>query len=447
MYKMALGLVATLMFVVAAPTRVLAHGIGGGLDLPFSIRYFVFGAVLIVVASWVALGLLWPEPRLQDGPRYEGPGRRVSARPILPILGVSSLLLVIGQIVPDILGLERDSTRPTIAPVMVWVVFWLVVPFASSLIGSWYTDINPWRTVAGRSQTDKSQILKRFGVWPAAIIFIAFTWFELVSPNSGDPTTLGVAALVYTTFLLVVMVLFGRETGLSFDAFTSYNRLFSAISPVGRNGEGRLIWRGWLRSLTVIPEWSGLWVFVVAMIGTISYDGASDTNWFDDITFGLVRSTGGQTVLLILAVVVVGLGYWLISLVVAKLTDTGVTAIHVAQRFAHTLVPIALAYAVAHYFTLIIFEGQQLVAAISDPFGLGWDLFGTADRRVEFFIATGEPIWYFQLASIVGGTVLGVALAHDRALADFGDDATRPRYAMLLMMVALTALGLTILAG
>ena len=88
-----------------------------------------------------------------------------------------------------------------------------------------------------------------------------------------------------------------------------------------------------------------------------------------------------------------------------------------------------------------------LVAAISDPFGLGWDLFGTADRRVEFFIATGEPIWYFQLASIVGGTVLGVALAHDRALADFGDDATRPRYAMLLMMVALTALGLTILAG
>ena len=92
-------------------------------------------------------------------------------------------------------------------------------------------------------------------------------------------------------------------------------------------------------------------------------------------------------------------------------------------------------------------QGQQLVAAISDPFGLGWDLFGTADRRVEFFIATGEPIWYFQLASIVGGTVLGVALAHDRALADFGDDATRPRYAMLLMMVAFTALGLTILAG
>jgi hypothetical protein len=91
--------------------------------------------------------------------------------------------------------------------------------------------------------------------------------------------------------------------------------------------------------------------------------------------------------------------------------------------------------------------GQQLVADISDPFGLGWDLFGTADRRVEFFIASGEPIWYFQLASIVGGTVLGVALAHDRALADFGDDATRPRYAMLLMMVALTALGLTILAG
>ena len=117
------------------------------------------------------------------------------------------------------------------------------------------------------------------------------------------------------------------------------------------------------------------------------------------------------------------------------------------QRFAHTLVPIALAYAVAHYFTLVIFEWQQLFAAISDPFGLGWDLFGTADRRVNFFIVSSQPIWYFQVASIVVGHVLGVTLAHDRALADFGRDAVRSQYAMLVLMVGLTTLGLTILAG
>lgn len=119
----------------------------------------------------------------------------------------------------------------------------------------------------------------------------------------------------------------------------------------------------------------------------------------------------------------------------------------VASRFAHTLVPIALAYALAHYLTLILFEGQQLIAAVSDPFGLGWDRFGTAGRRVDFFITTAEPIWYAQVAIIVGGHLLGVILAHDRALTDFGRGAVRSQYAMLLLMVALTTLGLLILAG
>ena len=448
MRKLLLGLTATTAFVFLTPTRAMAHGIGGRLDLPVPLQYFVVGAAAVLVVSFVALALLWPEPRLQDGPRYQGPGRTLRTRPVLATIGILSLLLVIGQIVPDILGLDRDPTRPTIAPVMVWVVFWLVVPFASSLIGSWYTDLNPWRTIASRSDLDKPHLLQRFGVWPALVVFVAFTWLELVSPNSGDPATLGIAALAYTVFLVLVMAFVGREAGLaSFDAFTPYNRLFSSIAPVGRDESGKLVWRGWLRSLTVIPEWPGLWFFVVAMIGTVSYDGASGTDWFDNVTFGLLNSTGGQTLLLVLSVVTVGLAYWLASLVAAKLSDTQQTATQVAQRFAHTLVPIALAYAVAHYFTLVIFEGQQLFAAISDPFGLGWDLFGTADRRVNFFIVSSQPIWYFQVASIVVGHVLGVTLAHDRALADFGRDAVRSQYAMLVLMVGLTTLGLTILAG
>ena len=65
----------------------------------------------------------------------------------LPVVGVLALLLVVGQLVPALLGLEVDTTRPTIAPVMIWVVFWLVVPFASAFIGDWYTLLNPWRTL------------------------------------------------------------------------------------------------------------------------------------------------------------------------------------------------------------------------------------------------------------------------------------------------------------
>jgi hypothetical protein len=333
----------------------------------------------------------------------------------------------------------------------VWVVFWLVVPFTGAVLGDWYTDINPWRTL-GRvlrvGRGERMWILERAGIWPAGALLLGFTWLELVSRESGSPTTLATAALVYTLGMVAVMAYAGRETALAVsDAFTPYNRLISSISPVGRREDGRLLWRGWLRSLTVVPPWPGLAAFVVIAIGTVSYDGASGTTWFRTAFGELSESTWGETLLLVCTVLVIGAAYWVASAVASRMVGDDWTAARVAARFAHTLVPIALAYAVAHYLTLIIFEGQQLIAALSDPFALGWDLFGTADRKVDFFITASEPVWYVQVAVIVTGHVLGVILAHDRALADFGRDAVRSQYAMLLLMVALTTLGLLILSG
>jgi hypothetical protein len=369
---------------------------------------------------------------------------------LLGAVGVLGLLLVVGQVVPPILGLDRVRGRPTIAPVLVWVVMWLVVPFLAAIFGNWYRAINPWGTIGSAlpfGKSEKRDLLARFGVWPAGVALVFFAWFELISPNSGSPAALGWAAVIYSGYLFGSMTLLGRETGMVVaDLFTTYNRIFSAISPLGRSSGGQLIWRGWLRALPVIPSWPGLTFFVLAAIGTVSYDGASGTVWFRRAAAGLIDSRLGQTVLLLGSVLLVSAAYWSASWLAARLAP-GSDANAVARRFAHTLVPIALAYAVAHYFTLIIFEGQQLISAISDPFGLGWNLFGTADRTIDFFITASEPIWYFQVAVIVGGHVLGVVLAHDRALVDFGADAVRSQYAMLLLMVALTSLGLVILAG
>jgi hypothetical protein len=437
--------------LVSVPSVAMAHGIGGRLDLPVPLSYFVVGAGVVLVISFVALAVLWPEPRLQDGPRHEPARLTVRRGWILPSLGLIALLLVIGQLIPPLLGLESDPTRPTIAPVLVWVVFWLVVPFAGVLIGDWYTDINPWRTLASGLRVGRGErvgLLERLGVWPAVAVLVAFTWLELVHPDSGSPITLGSAALFYTLFLMVAMAYAGRETGLAvFDAFTPYNRLLSAISPLGRRADGRLVWRGWLRALTVIPAWPGLAAFVVAAIGTVTYDGASATQSFIGLMGDFGQTMLGETLLLLGCVLAIGAAYWVASWAAARMVGGDWTAARVGARFAHTLVPIALAYALAHYLTLIVFEGQQLIAAISDPFGLGWDLLGTAERKVDFFITAAEPVWYAQVAVIVTGHVLGVILAHDRALRDFGTEAVRSQYAMLLLMVALTTLGLLILAG
>jgi hypothetical protein len=438
--------------VTIFPAVALGHGIGGRLDLPVPVSYFVIGAGVVLVVSFVALAVLWPEPRLQEGPRSEPARLAIPRGWLLPGLGVIGLLLVIGQLLPSLFDLEQDPARPTIAPVLVWVVFWLVVPFAGSLVGDWYTDINPWRALARRlrvGRIERPAVLERMGAWPGAGLLLAFTWLELVHPDSGSPLILGAVALAYTLFLMGVMAYAGRETGLAvFDAFTPYNRVISAISPLGRRPDGRLVWRGWLRALTVLPEWrGGTAAVVVTAIGTVSYDGASATSWFRDAFEGVAGEIWGQTALLVGSVLVIGAAYLLASWIAARMVGAGWTGWRVSNRFAHTLVPIALAYAVAHYLTLIIFEGQQLISASSDPFGLGWDLFGTAERKIDFFVTASEPIWYLQVAVIVTGHVLGVILAHDRALADFGANAVRSQYAMLLLMVALTTLGLLILSG
>ena len=118
-----------------------------------------------------------------------------------------------------------------------------------------------------------------------------------------------------------------------------------------------------------------------------------------------------------------------------------------AVRFAHSLVPIILAYAVAHYFSFLVLEGQLGLIRLSDPFGAGWNLFGTSDW-VELRPRHPATIWYVQVAAIVIGHIGGVILAHDRAIAMFDrEEAIRTQYALLAVMILFTASGLLIPSG
>lgn len=430
--------------------ELIGHGIGGRLDLPVPLSYFAAGAAVVLVVTFVGLAALWPAPRLQDGPRFRETGFRLRLG-WLTAVGVAGLLLtIVAGLAALLAGADAIGSR-NLAPLLLWVVFWLVVPFLGVVAGDVYSVLNPWRGLArwlGIGELEKHEVVGRWGVWPATVLLFAFAWFELVYSDSAAPSTVGIAALAYTLYLLALMTRIGRETALVVgDVFTPYNRLLSAVSPWGRDQQGRLVRRGWLRALTVIPEWRGLTPFIIVMIGTVSYDGLSATQWWETAFGSLGATTLGSTILMLALVGLIGAAYFLACVAAARLGGGGISAGRVAARFAHTMVPIAFAYAFAHYFTLILFEGQQLISNISDPFGIGWDLFGTRNFKINFFMGP-IPVWYIQLGTIVIGHVAGVVLAHDRALSDFkGVGAVRSQYAMLVLMVLLTSLGLFILAG
>lgn len=444
------GVLAGLL-LVAVPLPALAHGVGGRGDLPLPLEFFLVGAGIVLLASFGALAVLWPEPRLQGGPVEDARGRRIPAwaRWALRLAGVGALATVV------IAGLVGDpSLRTNSAPLLVWIVFWLVVPFGSAVIGNVWAEVSPWATLGRWLRLDgRDGAPGRLGVWPAAVAFVAFTWMELVYPDSGDAGALALAAVVYTLYMLVWMERVGVDRAVAAaDGFAVYQRLLSGIAPFGRDAEGRLVRRGWLRALTALPQWPGLVFMVVAMIGTVTYDGLSGTPWWDSFSATVAGSSQSiwlGTLALLLTVALIAAAYLAASWWAARIAGSpDLGPLDVARSFAHTLVPIALAYAVAHYFTLIVFEGQMLLSSLSDPFGLGWNLFGTADWVVNFTVLSPTAVWWLQSIAILAGHLAGVVLAHDRALAIFPPArAVRTQYAMLALMVLLTGLGLTILAA
>jgi hypothetical protein len=195
------------------------------------------------------------------------------------------------------------------------------------------------------------------------------------------------------------------------------------------------------------------------MLGSVAFDGLSRATWWQDRLYELEAryivdsptkadfvSLGFSLLGLLAAVAAIGVLY---TLAVLAAKAIGQTDVQLAGAFVGSLVPIALAYAVAHYFTLLVNTGQDIVYLSSDPFGKGWDLFGTADFRPKQSVISPNMIWYVQVGVLVTGHVLGLILAHDRAISLFSSarTAVRTQYAMLALMVAYTCTGLWLLSS
>jgi hypothetical protein len=199
---------------------------------------------------------------------------------------------------------------------------------------------------------------------------------------------------------------------------------------------------------------------VIASIATTSFDGGQEGafegamesvfDWLRDAGAGLLaaqRLTG--TIFLLLCFLGVGLIY-LIGVRGMASVGAAPSRKRLRSGFAHTLIPIAFAYLVAHYFSLFVFQEQaQFTYLLSDPLGTSTtDLFGTASGGIDFSVLSANAIWYVQVGALVVGHVVGLTLAHDRATAWWGDyrEAASSQYWMLAVMVAFTCFGLYLLS-
>jgi hypothetical protein len=315
------------------------------------------------------------------------------------------------------------------------------------------------RRVAGPEVAEPLPYPAWLGRWPAVVGVFVFAWVELVYANKDVPSQLATMALAYAAVQLVGMSLFGARTWADRgDAFSVYFGLFSRISALDWRDRALYV-RPLLSGAPPLEPIAGTVVLLCTMIGTTSFDGFSQGTIWNDIvphlqngfiSLGLnaEHALEAAGTVGLLAMVLLINGFYRLGIAGMRTVDRRRPSADLAGRFAHTLVPIAMAYVAAHYFSLLAYQGQAMNYLISDPLGHGSNLFGTATATINYTWIGATGIWYVQVGALVVGHVAGLVLAHDRALALYpnGRDATRSQYWMLAVMVFFTSLGLWLLS-
>jgi hypothetical protein len=455
----------------------VAHALASRQDLPIPAWLFAWAASIVLIVSFFALSAAWRKPQFEDE-HARSLGDRLSiallSLPAQVLCGTIGVFLLGVAVYAGLRGTEAPDRN--FALTFIFVTCWLGFPFFSAIFGDLFRPFNPWRAIgrafggaftrlAGQRPAHLAYP-QRLGRWPAAVGLLAFVWIEVVYGRTSivsvdiEPHAVAIAALVYSVYTLAMMTVFGVEEWCERgEAFSVYFGMFGRLGIFGSR-DGRLYRR---RPFSAATHWAtvpGSAAVVIASIAATSFDGAQDGafksaieslfEWFTDR--GMALTTGlrlTDTIFMLLTYAGVALIY-LLGVRGMRTVPGAPSFKQLRTGFAHTLIPIALAYLVAHYFSFFVFQEQaQFGYLLSDPLGTGHtDLFGTVTNEVDYKLLSANMIWYVQVAALVIGHVIGLMLAHDRALVYWSDyrKATASQYWMLAVMVAFTCFGLYLLS-
>jgi hypothetical protein len=333
------------------------------------------------------------------------------------------------------------SSDADVASLFLWVYGWVALPILSAVLGPVWAWLDPFSSLydlgagllrrAGIGSSSPRPYPELLGAWPAAIGLAVVVWMEL-SARILDGRPLGLVLVAYTVVTLAGMAQYGRDAWRSrAEVFGVWFGVLARLAPVGLVGppEAGRVTRRPLGTGLLRATWTPALVALVAVgTGSIIYDGLSQTKAFFDV-FGVLSLAGSSLVLALFLAVLVAL-----FLAVARVV--GLAAVGAG------LVPVALGYLVAHYMTLLLFDGQRIVVAISDPLQLGWDLVGTAFWEPNQDVLSTTTFWTLQVAAVIVGHVVGAWAGHGAIRRERAAGRAVPQWPLALLMVGLTSLTL-----
>ncbi|CAM5462165.1 hypothetical protein MAUB1S_07776 [Mycolicibacterium aubagnense] len=445
------------------PVQAWGHASDRGHVLLLPTGYYLAGGAFAVAASFLVLSLVSPQAlgrlwrvrfflfRFPDAARV--------------VVSLLSFAVFVALVAAGFWGSRDPLSNPL--PLTIWTLLWTGMTLAQGVFGNLWSWLNPlygpWRLVAWLTGTDQEakHMPRWFGYWPAFLFFLGFAWFELIYPAPDDPSKLAIAAGGYWLLSFLLMLVFGYEGWCRRGEFLSvFFSMLARFSPLDRDAAGRLslCWPG-AKLLDAPPLPLSAAAFLLLALSSVSFDGLMRTffwlglNGINPLELpGRTAMIGIGSIGLVATFLLLALLFGVSILAGRWIAGSSLPFWQLSGLLVWSIVPIALAYHIAHYLTDVLVNGQYALVALSDPFALGWDLFGTAHLPVTAGIVAGADaawwLWNMQAALIVGGHILAVLVAHATAsrLAPATSQATLLQVPLTGLMVAYTLFGLWLLA-
>ena len=440
------------IFPLLFPEPAFAHAFGKLYNLPIPFWMYLYGGAAALIVSFLIIGFFLSK----TNKNFSYPSRKVSTfltnDRLINNLKISSFFLFLLTTVSGLFGTNDSYNNFNMT--FFWIIFFLGLTYLTAIVGDVYTLLNPWKILVEwyeKLSRTKAQGFVRYpqklGYFPAMFFYFLFIWFELIGQTT--PAILSSILMQYTIINMAGVYILGKEPWFRYcEFFSVFFRLIAKMAP----------WPPFVGLLKEKAEHLSLLMFILFMLSSTAFDGFRETtlwvriywSYIDDIIRPILGDGSYvvfQTIGLFLSPIVF-LAMYLVFITLAKIfTKSKLSVGQLALEFAFSLVPIAFVYNIAHYYTILITQGPDIIRLASDPFGFGWNLFNTANY-FSFFLPDANFVWHSQVALILGGHIIGVYLAHCIAVVIFPSHkkALLSQFPMLILMIIYTIIGLWILS-
>lgn len=438
-----------LTLLIFLPQALNAHGIGEVYALPIPLHYYVTNTALAVALSFLILGFFMNKKNLNTLP-----DRRVSFRGLSLVILVLKYVTLLLFIIVVVAGLINKSyLYAHFTPIFFWVYFLIGVSILSVLFGNIWEKINPWRTVTNWFKIGNGAI-KHTPPWIAPLLLFSFIWFELVASNSFDPQYISAVIIVYLGVTIIGANTY-KDWHTKGDMFGAMFSTFGILShfKISEDNEEIVVINEDRKLSGIVPHISLLAITWFLLSGA-TFDSIKETvHWYNLFVSSGLETTYSNlqifdTVGLLLTPLFFTATYLAAIWIMKRITRHNDTVLTLSLKFVYSLIPIAFGYILAHNFTLFIVSGPQMLSLISDPFNLGWNVFGTAGLIQNELILGAKFVWFVEIGFILLAHIFGVWYAHVLALNIFSDPkiAFKSQYPLVILMVFYTALTLWLIS-